>query len=83
MARFAKRAVKTFSLDREILSTIKRTKGSQSESERVNTLLHHALELERRAALAEEAAGFYSSARVDRREGRPFEEAGISSWTRE
>jgi hypothetical protein len=54
--RFATRETKTFSLDRKILGEVKRTKGTLSESERVNRLLRRALDLERRAALDAEAA---------------------------
>ena len=49
--RTATKATRTFSLDREILAEVKRTKGDLSESERVNRLLRTALDLERRAAL--------------------------------
>jgi hypothetical protein len=49
------RANKTFSLDKEILAEVKRTKGALSESERVNRLLRFALDLEKRADLHAEA----------------------------
>jgi hypothetical protein len=77
------KTTKTFSLDRDIVAIVKRTKGKGSESERVNTLLRRALELERRAALSEEAAAFFSSEPHDRGERRAFQSAGIASWARE
>jgi len=73
---------KTFSLDPDVLAAVKRTKGNGSESERVNTLLRRALELEERAALSDEAAAFFASAPKDREERRAFQSAGIASWTR-
>ena len=81
--RTAKKRTKTFSLDEEILAAVKRTKGAQSESERVNGLLRFALDLERRAALDREIAGFFDDARSVRDETRPFEAAAIAAWTRE
>ena len=77
------RETRTFSLDRKILAEVKRTKGSLSESERVNRLLRRALDLERRAALDAEAASFFGSARDNRAERRAFESAAVASWTRD
>jgi len=59
--RTAIKSARTFSLDKEILAEVKRTKGDLSESERVNRLLRTALELERRAALEQEIAGFFGA----------------------
>ena len=81
--RTAIKRTKTFSLDEEILAEVKRTKGTQSESQRVNSLLRFALDLERRAGLDREIAGFFANARPDRDERRAFESAAIASWTRE
>jgi hypothetical protein len=81
--RIATKTTKTFSLDREILAEVKRTKGALSESERVNTLLRFALGLERRAALDRETASFFGSAPADREERRAFESATIASWARD
>ena len=78
----APKAIKTFSLDREILAQLKATKGTLSESDRVNRLLRRALELERTAALDAEAAAFFGSAPRDRKERAAFESASIASWTR-
>jgi hypothetical protein len=78
----ATKANKTFSLDKQILAEIKRTKGPASESERVNNLLKYALDLEKRAALHEEAAAFFSMSPEDRDERRAYEQATISSWAR-
>lgn len=54
---------------------MKRTKGSRSESERVNSLLKLALNLEKKAALYEEAGSFFSHHHEDRDERRPYESA--------
>jgi hypothetical protein len=77
------KATKTFSLDKSILAEVKRTKGSRSESERVNSLLKVALDLEKKAALYQEAESFFSNVPEDRDERRAFESAGLNSWTRE
>ena len=81
--RTAIKAARTFSLDKEILVEVKRTKGDLSESERVNRLLRFALDLEKRAALEREIAGFFAANREDRAERRAFESASRTSWTRE
>ncbi len=77
------KATKTFSLDRSILAEVKRTKGSCSESERVNNLLKFALDLEKRAALQEEAANFFSNIADDREEPLAFESASLNAWARD
>lgn len=79
----ARRATRTFSLDRQILAEVRRTRGNQSESERVNRLLRSALDLEKRRALEREAADFFDSSPADRKERRVFEAASIASWTRD
>ena len=81
--RTASKAIKTFSLDREVLAEIKRTKGAVSESERVNTLLRFALDIEKRATLHKEAAGFFRQAPDDRKERRGYEAANLRSWARD
>ena len=81
--RIAIKRTKTFSLDEDILAEVKRTKGPQSESQRVNSLLRFALDLERRAALDREIAGFFEDAPLARDERRAFESAAIASWTRD
>ena len=81
--RTAIKRTKTFSLDQEILAEVKRTKGTLSESERVNGLLRFALNLERRVALDREIARFFDDAPVARNERRAFESAAIASWTRD
>jgi hypothetical protein len=79
----AAKANKTFSVDKKILAEIKRTKGTRSESERVNNLLRFALDLEKRAALHEEAASFYSGEPDDREERLAFQASAIRSWSRD
>ena len=81
--RAANKANKTSSLDKEVLVAVRRTKGTGSESERVNKLLKLALDMERRAALQEEAAAFFNGARDDRRERRAYQAATIRSWARD
>ena len=48
--RAVTKATKTFSLDREVLAGVKRTKGTASESERVNQLLRFALDVPPRSS---------------------------------
>jgi hypothetical protein len=79
----AVRATRTFSLDKEILTEIRETKGDLSESERVNRLLRLALDLEKRAALEREIAGFFADAPAGRAERRAFQSASLKSWARD
>ena len=81
--RAATKATRSFSLDRDVLAEVKRTRGALSESERVNRLLRTALEREKRAALEREIADFFASKSNDRRERRAFESASVVSWARE
>jgi hypothetical protein len=81
--RAAIKAIKTFSLDRDILASVKRTKGSASESERVNQLLRTALDLEMKQAHDREAADFFASAPKDRKERRAFQRATVTTLARE
>ena len=81
--RTTSKAIKTFSLDRGVLSEIKRTKGVGSESERVNTLLKFALDIENRASLCKEAADFFRRAPDDRKERRGYQAATLRSWARD
>jgi hypothetical protein len=79
----ANKATKSFSLDKDVLEEVKRTKGDASESERVNSLLKFALDLEKRAALYEEAGRFFAGNPGDRRERDAYESANLASWTRD
>ena len=85
--RTAIKATKTFSLDRDILASVKRTKGTASESERVNQLLRTALDLETKAARDREAADFFaatpSATPKDRKERRAFQKATVTALARE
>ena len=81
--RTATKATRTFSVDKEILAEVKRTRGDLSDSERVNRLLRFALDLEKCAALDVEIAGFFAVHREDRADRRAFESASRASWTRE
>jgi hypothetical protein len=80
--RTAAKITKTFSLDRAVLAEVKRTKGNLSESARVNSLLQFALDLEKRAALDRESAGFFRSAPADRQERRGFQSKTLAAWAR-
>src|SRR5437667_8633983 len=80
----ATRTTKSLSLEKELLREVERTKGGVSTSERVNTLLKAALELERRRALAAEAETFFGSAPdEDEASRRAFRLASIKSLARE
>jgi hypothetical protein len=81
--RTAIKSTRTFSVDKDILAEVKRTRGDLSESERVSRLLRSALDLEKRAALEREIASFFSVDREDRAERRAFESASRASWARE
>jgi hypothetical protein len=66
-----------------VLAQVKRTRGSLSESERVNRLLRFALDLERRAALEQEVADFFAAAPDDRAARRAFQSASLKSLARD
>ena len=77
------KATRTFSLDRQLLDEIRRTKGAVSESKRVNDLLRRALEREKREALERDIAGFFASTPRDAAERRAFESSTTASWARD
>jgi Arc/MetJ family transcription regulator len=81
--RTATKATRSYSIDRATIAEVKRTRGTLSESERVNRLLRAALEQEKRAALEREIADFFLSKPVDRAEQAAFESAALASWTRD
>jgi hypothetical protein len=67
-----------------VVEEIERTKGSVSTSERVNTLLKRALELERLKSLENEAATFFAAESPDEEESREaFQAATLKSLARE
>ena len=74
---------KTFSLDRDILESLRRTKGTVSQSERVNQLLRLALDIEKKASLEREAAEFFAAAPRDRKERQAFQKATLKALARE
>ena len=83
------KTIKTFSLEKEVLREIERTKGTVSASERVNSLIKTGLEAERRSALDREAATFFghdfsaSSKPLEQREHRrAFQTATLKSLSR-
>jgi hypothetical protein len=77
------RKTRSYSLDPELVLEIQRTKGQASASERVNQLLSYALEMERKASLAQEAAEFFADTPKDRQERRSFQKASLKSWARQ
>jgi hypothetical protein len=80
----ATRTSKSFSLDKQLVEEIERTKGSASTSERVNALLKRALELERLKNLENEAATFFAEASQEEQESREtFQAATLKSLARE
>ena len=79
----ANKVPKTYSMDRDLLTELKRTKGPHSESERVNRLLRQALEEEHRAELERDAAQFYASQPDEEKERRAFRSASLRSWARD
>ena len=79
----ATRLTKSFSIDRELIQEVEKTKGSSSTSERVNALLRAGLELERQRSLHSEAAAFFRNEGSDRGVRKAFLKAGIKSMTRD
>jgi hypothetical protein len=79
----AVKTTRTFSLDKELLDEIKRTKGALSESKRVNDLLRLALQREKHEALHREIAAFFASTPSDRTEREAFESSSAVSWARD
>jgi Arc/MetJ family transcription regulator len=78
--RVETKTTKSFSLDRDVLAEVRRTRGTLSESERVNRLLRAALAREKRAALEREIADFFGSKPTDRAARSAFQAANIESW---
>jgi hypothetical protein len=80
----ATRTTKTFSLEKEVLKEVERTKGYVSTSERVNELLKVGLEAERQRSLHAEVAAFFASAAAsDQTSRKAFQDASIKSITRD
>lgn len=79
----ATRATKSFSLEKDVLRQVERTKGTGSTSERVNELLKVGLETERRQCLHAEAAAFFDGDNEDRTERKAFQEASLRSLSRD
>lgn len=81
----ATRESRSFSLEKTVIKEIERTRGKQSASERVNTLLKYGLDLEKKLALHQEAAAFYrrETAHIDNRGRQAFQQAAIASVTRD
>jgi hypothetical protein len=78
------REVKSFTISKDILEEIALTKGEASTSERVNELLRRALDVERREALEQEAAEFFSrKENLSDRERVAYQKAARHSLSRE
>ena len=74
---------RTFTLEKDLLQLIERTKGKVSASARVNALLKAGLDAERRLNLEREAAEFFQAEPDDRAERSAFRAASIKSLSRE
>ena len=80
----AARTTRTFSLEKQVLEEVERTKGPVSTSARVNQLLKAGLESERRRNLHAEASRFFTSEPdKDRTARRAFLSASVKSITRD
>jgi hypothetical protein len=79
----ANRTTKSFSLEKDVLKEVERTKGVCSTSERVNSLLKAGLEAERRQQLHAEAESFFKHSAETRAARRAFQSASFKSLARE
>ena len=80
----ATRTTKTFSLEKEVLEEVERTKGASSTSERVNKLIKIGLEIERQQSLHAEAAAFFQAGSGEERTSRQaFLRASMKAIARE
>ena len=78
------RLTASFSIDRDLLLEVKRSRRGRSTSQRVNELLRRALELERLERLEQEAREFFGSQTpAERAETLAFQAASLRSLTRE
>ena len=74
------RVSKSFTIEKSIVSYVKKTRGNRSNSDRVNELLSEAIELEQELELELEAAEFFAAESAESRaEARTFQEASIRS----
>lgn len=81
--KIAKRTSKSFSIDREVETYVRRTRGTVSASERVNQLLRKAIEEECETELEQEASRFFSALQSrTRKEERAFQKATKRSLAR-
>ncbi len=78
------RLPKSFTLERPIVSYVQKTRGSRSNSERVNELLRKAILQEQYERLEQEAAGFFSTpSERERAEAKAFQKASMRSLSRD
>lgn len=79
----AMRKTASFTLDRDLLDYLSRTRGGRSRSQRANELLRRAMEAERLVQLESEAAAFYAGETpAERRETRAWQALSRRSWSR-
>ena len=79
----ATRMTKSFSLDRDLLREVQRTRGSGSTSERVNSLLRIGLEVERKQSLHREAEAFFRDEASDEDVHDAFQQAAVNHLMRD
>ena len=82
--RKAMRSPKTFMVDEDSISYLRRTQGNGSASERLNELLRSAIRREQEERLEREAAKFFGRpSRAQRAEAKAFQKAARTSWARD
>jgi hypothetical protein len=80
----ATRMAKSFTIEPEINDYVSSTKGEHSASERVNELLHRAIQLEKYERLEREAETFFSAVGEKERAGtRAFQKAALRTFERD
>ena len=78
------RISKSFTPEGSIVSYVQNTRGSRSNSERVNELLRKAILQERYERLDQEAGEFFSSpSERERAEAKAFQKASMRSFSRD
>lgn len=78
------RQTASFTLDKDLLDYLSRTRRGRSRSQRVNELLRQAVEIEKERRLEAEAAAFFRTAPPsERAETRAFQRTARKSWDRD
>ena len=82
--RKATRTAKSFTVDRDVLTYVVRSRGRGSVSERVNEFLRRAIVQEEYDRVEREAAEFFATeSAAERRERRAFRKATLRSLARD